>query len=244
MDDDRDAALRDPGGTSWGEENMDDLRVSVSAESERLQEILLEIQALSSLPAATKRARLDELINTLQHSASKEELQQLLDSVDGALNEFIGDPRRFVACISQIFSCIDNDADRTHVALQRFVQDKQIGQVYSPAPFDWTMVDILLSQLSHLAGSTAIFTQEMRESIIFSLFSSNGECHFLQDLVSQFLMLSVGEQISVVRKRMRSLSQATLSKVTLLSNMVIEIHEKYEKEMDELRPIVDDEDTQ
>jgi hypothetical protein len=34
------------------------------------------------------------------------------------------------------------------------------------------------------------------------------------------LLLSVGEQMTVVQERMRALAQAPLSKVTLLANMV------------------------
>jgi hypothetical protein len=97
------------------------------------------------------------------------------------------------------------------------------------------MVDILLSQLSHLSGDTAVFTREMLESILSTMFPPSGDPHFLQDLVSQFLLLSVGEQIIVVRSRMRWLSEAPLRKVTVLSNMVLEIHERYEREMEKLR---------
>lgn len=224
--------------SQWTEENFDDLRASAEIESERLNDILTQIQSMQNLPLNEKKAKLEQLVEILQHSASKEELQQLLDNIDMALNEFLGDPRRLVSLISQLLNCIENNSERTQIAIQRYLQEKQFGQVLSPAPFDWTMVDILLSQLSHLAGEAAIFTKEMRDSIVFSLFPSNSEGHFLQDLVSQFLILSVGEQISVVRQRMRSLSQAPLSKVTLLSNMLIEIHEKYEKEFENLRQAV------
>ena len=226
--------------TQWAEENIDELRVSAEAESERLQSVLAQIQSLQSLPSESKRQRLEELIAFLQHSASKEELQQLLDSLDMAVSEFMGDPRRFVACVAHILSCFERSPERTQLAVQRFLQDKQIGQISSPAPFDWAMVDLLLCQLGHLYGAEAAFTKEMRESVIVSLFPSNGEGHFLQDLVSQFLMLSVGKEIGVVRQRMRALSQAPPSKVTLLSNMVIEIHEKFERQMDEQRPADDE----
>ena len=229
--------------TQWAEENIDELRVSAEAESERLQEILQQIQSIQTLPTDEKKRKLEQLIDFLQKNASKEELQSLLESMDIALTEFMGDPRRFVACIAQILTCLESDAEKTQVAIQRYLQDKQIGQISAPAPFDWTMVDILISQLSHLAGPDAIFTREMRDSIVFSLFPYSGEGHYLQELVSQFLLLSVGEKISVVRQRMRSLSQAPLSKVTLLSNMVIEIHEKYEKQMEDLgTPVIDHND--
>ncbi|OHT08359.1 hypothetical protein TRFO_23192 [Tritrichomonas foetus] len=226
--------------THWAEENIDDLRVSAEAESERLQEILQQIQSIQTLPPNEKRKKLEQLVEILQHSASKEELQQLLDSLDIAVTEFMGDPRRFVACIAQILTCLENDASKTQMSIQRYLRDKQIGQISTPAPFDWTMVDILLSQLCHLAGEDAIFSREMRDSIVFSLFPASCEGHYLQDLVSHFLLLSVGEKIPVVRKRMRSLSQAPLSKVTLLSNMVIEINEKYEKEIEEIRTSIMD----
>jgi hypothetical protein len=227
----------EPGITQWAEENFDELRVSAEAESERLQEILRQIQAIQSLPANEKKIELEKLFEALQHSASKEELQQLIDTLDIALGEFMGDPRRFVACIAQVLNCLDHNPEKTQLAVQRFLQDKQVGQIASPAPFDWTMVDILLSQLSHLAGATAVFTKEMRDSVVNSLFHSAGEGHFLQELVSQFLTLSIGEPIAMVRQRMRALSQAPLSKVTLLSNIVLEIHEKYEKEFDKLRGV-------
>lgn len=234
MNSDSGSLTCEPCMNQWVEENIDDLRVSAEAESERLQEILQQIQSIQTLPTDEKKRKLEELIDFLQKNASKEELQTLFDSMDIALNDFMGDPRRFVSCIAQILTCLESDTEKTQVAIQRYLQDKQIGQVSTPAPFDWTMVDILISQLSHLAGPDAIFTREMRDSIIFSLFPYSGEGHYLQELVSQFLLLSVGEKISVVRQRMRSLSQAPLSKVTLLSNMVIEIHEKYEKQMEDL----------
>ena len=222
------------GMTHWAEENFDDLHDSVEAESERLAEILSQIQSIQTLPTPQRQRKLKQLVDALDHAASKEEVQQLIDSLEDALVEFIGDPRRFVACIGQILGCLETNSEKTQIALQRFIQDKQIGENSSPAPFDWTMVDILLSQLSHLSGPTAIFTNEMRDSIIFSLFPQNCEGHFLQDLVSQFLLLSVGEQIGTVRARMQALSQAPLSKVTQLSNMLIEIQEKYAKEAAEI----------
>ena len=221
--------------THWAEENIDDLRSTSEADSQRFSEILGQIRQISNLPDSEKRQKLERIIEILDRSASKEELQHLLDTIDISLSDFLGDPRRLLACFAQIFSCLESDAEKTQNAIQRFIRDKQIGQVSSPAPFDWTMVDILLSQLSHLAGKDAVFTREMRDSIVLSLFPLSGEAHFLQDLVSQFLLMSVGEKISMVRRRMRSLSQAPLSKVTLLSNMVIEIHEKYERQMSEIR---------
>ena len=235
MNSDSGSITCEPCITHWAEENIDELHISAEAESRRLQEILQQIQSIQTLPSTEKKRKLEQLIDFLQKNASKEELQGLLDSLDLALSEFMGDPRRFVACISQILTCLENDTEKTQIAIQRYLQDKQIGQISTPAPFDWTMVDILISQLSHLAGPDAIFSREMRDSIVFSLFPYSCEEHYLQELVSQFLLLSVGEKISVVRQRMRSLSQAPLSKVTLLSNMVIEIHEKYEKQMEELK---------
>lgn len=215
--------------THWAEENIDELRVSAEAEAERLQSILAQIQSLQSLPPESKKQSIEKILESLQHTASKEDLQELLDALDAAVSEFMGDPRRFVAGIAQILSCFENSPERTDLAVQRFLQDKQIGQISSPAPFDWAVVDMLLSQLEHLWSADAVFTTEMKNSVVLSLFPKSGEGHFLQDLVSQFLTLSVGEQIGTVRKRMMALAQAPPSKVTLLSNMVIEIHEKYEK---------------
>lgn len=229
--------------TPWAEENFDELRFSAEIESERLQEVLQQIQSLQSLPTASRKLKLEQLVDFLQHNTAKEELQQLLGSLDCALSEFLGDPRRFVACIAQIISCLENSAERTQLAVQRFIQDKQIDQISSPAPFDWTMVDMLLSQLSHLMGPSTLLTNEMKDSVLLSLFPNTGEAHFLQDLVSQCLALSVGEQIELVRKRMRALSQAPLSKVTLLSNMILEIHEKYEKETSESKTDVEEENS-
>ena len=143
----------------------------------------------------------------------------------------MGDPRQFVNCISYLLKCIEYNTEKTQIYVNRFIQDRQIGETNAPAPFDWTMVDVLLSQLSHLAGQNGIFTSEMKDSVIFSLFPIFCEIHFLQDLVSKILTLSIGEQISTVRQRMQSLSQAPLSKVTLLSNMLIEIQDKYEIEL-------------
>jgi hypothetical protein len=218
-----------------------EFRFSTESESERLREILAHIQRVHALPPAEQRQQLEQLIHALQQDTSNEDLRQLLDALDAALLDFMGDPRRFVSCISQILSCLEHNSERTQLALQRYVQDRQIGSLSPRAPFDWTMVDILLSQLSHLSGDSAIFTREMRESIVFALFHPSGDGHFLQDLVSQFLLLSVGEQIMVVRSRMRWLSEAPLRKVTLLSNMVIEIHERYEKDIKKLRLTTSDE---
>ena len=220
--------------THWAEENFDELHDTVEAESERLTEILAQIQNIQTLPSPQRQRKLKQLVDALERTASKEEVQQLIDTLDESLSEFMSDPRRFVACIGQILGCLETNSEKTQIALQRFIQDKQIGENSTPAPFDWTMVDILLSQLSHLAGQTALFTNEMRDSIIFSLFPQNCEGHFLQDLVSHFLLLSVGEQIGTVRARMQALSQAPLSKVTQLSNMLIEIQEKYAKESAEI----------
>ena len=225
-----------PGLTEFAEDNIEELHATAEAESERLSLILSQIQNLQTLPPQQRQRKLKQLVEALENAASKEEAQQLIDSLDAALDEFIGDPRRFVSIIGQILGCLETNSEKTQIALQRFLQDKQIDENSSPAPFDWTMVDILLSQLSHLSGPTALFTNEMRDSIIFSLFPQNCEGHFLQDLVSQFLLLSVGEQIGTVRARMQALSQAPLSKVTQLSNMLIEIQEKYAKEAEEICP--------
>lgn len=221
--------------TPWAEENLDELRITAEVESEHLQEVLQQIQSLQSLPAESRKAKLEQLVNVLQYHTAKEELQQLLESLDCSLGEFMGDPRRFVACIAQIISCLDSSPEKTQLAVQRFIQDKQIEQISSPAPFDWTMVDMLLSQLSHLMGPMTTFSKEMKDSVLLTLFPSTAEGHFLQDLVSHCLTMSVGEQISIVRQRMHALSQAPLSKVTLLSNMILEINEKYEKEIDKLK---------
>jgi hypothetical protein len=222
------------GMTQWAEQNFDKLHVTVEAESERLNEILAQIQNIQTLPTPQRQRKLKQLVDALEHAASKEEVQQLIDTLDESLSEFLSDPRRFVACIGQILGCLEVNSEKTQIALQRFIQDKQIGENSTPAPFDWTTVDILLSQLSHLAGPTALFTIEMRDSVILSLFPQNCDGHFLQDLVSQFLLLSVGEQIGTVRARMQALSHAPLSKVTQLSNMLIEIQEKYAKEKAEI----------
>jgi hypothetical protein len=215
---------------------LDDLHGCDETESERLQDILRQIRSIQSLPSGERRAKLAGLTELLQQNASKEELRRLFDSLDSALVDFLGDPRRFVACISQILTCFETSAEKAQLAIQRFLQDKQVGS--SPTPFDWTMVDILLSQLSHLAGEDAIFTREMQESVVFALFHPRTEAHFLQDIVSQCLLLSVSEKITVVQERMRALSQAPLAKVTLLANMVREINEKYEKELQEFVPTV------
>ena len=217
----------------WSD-TIEEFQQSAELESEHLQDILLQIQGLTKLDPETRKKKLAQLSEMIQKTASKEDLQELLDTLDLSLGDYMGDPRRFVTCISQLLSYYEANPEKTMIVIQRFLQDKQGEQVSSPAPFDWTMVDILFSQLNHLSGGNAVFTKEMRDSIVFSLFPSNGEDHFLQDLVYQFLSLSIGEQITVVRQRMQALSQAPLSKVTLLSNMLVEIHDRYEKEAEKL----------
>jgi hypothetical protein len=214
------------------------IRPPAETESERLQDILRQIQTIKSLPPSEQRSQLASLMQLLKQNASTEELQQFLVSLDSSLSEFMGDPRRFVAIISQILSCFETNRERTQLAIQRFLQDRQVGS--APAPFDWTMVDILLSQLGHLAGGGAVFTREMRDSVVFSLFHPTADAHFLQDIVSPCLLLSVGEQIAVVQERMRALARAPLSKVTLLANMIKEIDERYDREMEKFGPARDD----
>jgi hypothetical protein len=203
-------------------------------ESDRLQDILRQLQSINSLPPSEQRPQLERLIACLQDTPPNEDLQPLLTAIDSSLSEFVGDPRRFVSCISTLLSAYDRNPDRAQRAVQQFVQERTFGEASLPSPFDWTMVDILLSQLSRLSGETAPFTREMCDSVVFTLFRPAAEAHFLQGLVSQFLALSVGEHISVVKSRMRMLSHAPLSKVTHLSNVLLEIHEKYERELEKL----------
>jgi hypothetical protein len=231
----RRSSFSDFAPVSVPEDDLTDLRATTDSESDRLQSILSQIQSIQSLPSSEQRTRLEQLIRSLQQDSSKEQLQQLLDTLDSSLSNFMGDPRRFVSAIGQILTCLEQNPEQTQMALQSFVQSKQITSAPSPAPFDWTMVDILLSQLSGSSGDSVAFTSEMLESILSTLFPPSGEQHFLQDLVSQFLLMSIGEQVFIVRSRMRWLSEAPLRKVTVLSNMVSEIHERYERELEKLR---------
>jgi hypothetical protein len=202
-------------------------------EPDQLDAILRELHSLTSLPPSETHPSLSRLLSLLRPPSPREDLQPLLDSLDSSLNDFAGDPRRFVACVSQVISAYAHSPERARLAVQQFLQDRSIGEA-PPSPFDWTMVDILLSQLSRLSGEAAPFTREMCDSVVFTLFRPSAEGHSLQGLVSQFLALSVGEHISVVKARMRMLSRAPLSKVTLLSNVLLEIHEKYEKELEKI----------
>lgn len=224
-----------PGESSsnWND-SIEELQVNADVEAEQLQELLLQIQSIGKMEPEVRKKKLAALTESIQKVASKEDLQQLFDAFDVSLNDYIGDPRHLYFCLIQLLDYFKLNPEKTQIIVQRYLQDKQGGPEISPSPFDWTMVDILLSQLSHLSGENAIFTKEMRDSVVFSLFPTNGDGHFLQDLVFQFLTLSIGEKITIVRQRMQNLSQAPLSKVTLLSNMLVEIHERYEKEVEKL----------
>jgi hypothetical protein len=115
---------------------------------------------------------------------------------------------------------IDHSPDRADAAVQQFLQEKAAPESAPPPPFDWTMVDILLPQLRRPSGDTEPFTRAMCDSVIFALFGPPAEPWFLQGPVAYLRALSVGETIA----------NAPLSKVTLLSNVLVEIDEKYERE--------------
>jgi hypothetical protein len=215
--------------------SVSDASAAPAPEANRIQELLSRLQAIRALPAAEQRAHLARLAPLLAPPpAPADDAQPLLDGLDRALSDFVGDPRRLVACVSELLGALDRSPERASAAVQRFLQERAAPDAAPPSPFDWTMVDILLSQLSRLSGDAAPFTRAMCDSVVFALFRPAAEPHSLQGLVAQILALSTGEAIALVRARMRLLAQAPLSKVTLLSNVLLEIQEKYERELEKI----------
>ena len=130
----------------WND-TLEELQQSAELESEHLQDILLQIQGLSKLDPETRKKKLAQLSEMIQKTAAKEDLQELLDTLDLSLGDYMGDPRRFVSCLSQLLAYYEANPEKTMIVIQRFLQDKQGKQTSCPAPFDWTLVDILLLDL-------------------------------------------------------------------------------------------------
>ena len=210
-----------------------ELQNSVETDSSQIENIITEIKTMKNLTNEERIQKLKVISEMLNDNQEQESIQRLNDVLGDSLSDFLGDPRNFVNFISFFFDCIKSNTEQAQICAQRYLQEKRIGNDVPTSSFDWTMVDILLSQLSHLSGSNAIFTDQMKDSMIFSLFPQSCETHFIQDLVCQVLSLSIGETIETVRQRMQGLSQSSLSKVTHLANLLYEIQEKYESEINQ-----------
>ena len=109
----------------WETENIDNLNTEIDSESEKLQEILFQFQSLKNLPREEKQKCLQQIISMIQTDNSKENLDYLLNILDDSLDEFIGDPRKFVVCISKILESFKCDSERTQNIIMRFLQEKK-----------------------------------------------------------------------------------------------------------------------
>lgn len=196
-------------------------------EDGRLRVALDQIRALRTLPPEERREQISLISKNLERSNASDKIEGFLESVEGCIRQFSGDPSRLISLFEKILTSYEESPSKTQLAVQRYVLDKQIALNPSPPPFDWGIVDMLLMQIEHLFGETAMFTKEMMESIMLTVISVCGEGLFLLDLLNQMLLLAIGEDISIVRKRIAALSKASLAQITILSNELIDIHNKY-----------------